>query len=54
MTLDELDASSLLRFANQAGVSATVDCQCPGLFINGRPMDELRELEGVHPICLLP
>jgi hypothetical protein len=34
--LAELDAIALLEAAQRAGVSVTVDCQCPGVFINGR------------------
>jgi hypothetical protein len=40
--LHKLLPLELLQLANAAGISVTVDCQCPGIFIDGRHEDEER------------
>jgi hypothetical protein len=43
---NELDANALLQAAAQAGVTVTVDCQCPGIFVNGKQIDGGRYRKG--------
>jgi hypothetical protein len=34
--LQRHDPQGILKEANRAGISVTVDCQCPGIFINDK------------------
>lgn len=35
-SLNELSPDSLLAYAREISVAVTVDCECPGLIVNGR------------------